>query len=699
MNEPSFHPSARAVIDDLRSRFPDTPFLALGQTALWDEPTKAAFRRSLDALWPEARLIAAVHDSDYFAKLPGHPAHAADAKYALVPHDDAFTRGLWSAAGEMSRLFGSEDVPTRHKLEKAGVSLHTALRDLDDPGKFLGEVTAAWGWTGIIHTESERRIAHDIPLRDILPTLLAQAELTLRGSAACIEGEGAADAQVIAGTIRGWIYTFAESNPDASLSDLYRDLFPRFYELLLGAPPANLSAANTLRLLRFNRATAHLPRFAIVDRFLRPETRRAAIDAYNHAVAGSEIYTLDRFGEGALPFDLVIPGKGRGTLCVHEADATVFVATERPLTLCASCNITDLSSLADLVERELGPDVALVGKAVSLISMLAAEFLLVFHEGASAYTHRTRALNAGLAARGAGLSNLRPILRVRYRAWDALEVTGERAWFRLPEHLARAFGREVLPATEFAACWQCAQRHEAQRLENLAQLRSPRDLLPYLARALGESWVARQEAYQAARVRLLAAWDRAQAIQGRVYTLYDQVGRLKDEAAALERAKGEDFRARVRPLRERLWAQGPERSDDAETGTLREQLEALQADRARRFDTEIQERRTQIRFALATIRDLKAQRLSLERGREATEARTTLRAIEAEAERAKARLAADALRVVEGLLHTNFRPSSWWFPLVDSSGGWFRRLSETAEYHLEDIAVTGQAPPRVPSGA
>src|SRR3712207_4694454 len=111
MNEPSFHASARNTIEALRRDYPDAQFLALGQTALWDEPTKATFRRALDAIWPEARLIAAAHDSDYFAKLPGHPAHKQSGKYALLPHDDAGTRGLWSAAGEMSRLFGSEDVP------------------------------------------------------------------------------------------------------------------------------------------------------------------------------------------------------------------------------------------------------------------------------------------------------------------------------------------------------------------------------------------------------------------------------------------------------------------------------------------------------------------------------------------------------------------------------------------------------------
>ena len=85
------------TLERLRREWPDATFLALGQTALWDEPVKAALRLRLDEVWPEARIVAGVHDSDYFAKLPGHPA-AARQKFALVSHDDNATRGLWSAA-------------------------------------------------------------------------------------------------------------------------------------------------------------------------------------------------------------------------------------------------------------------------------------------------------------------------------------------------------------------------------------------------------------------------------------------------------------------------------------------------------------------------------------------------------------------------------------------------------------------------
>jgi len=698
MNDSSstFHPSVETTIKAITAAFPDTPFLALGQTALWDESTKASLRRALDTFAPDARMVAAAHDTDYFAKLPGHAASPGEAKYALVTHDDAKTRGLWSAAGEMSRLFGSEDVPTRAEMERrAGVSLHRALSVTDDSDALFSELTTAWGWTGIIHTEAGRRVVvRDVPLADILPTLLEQIGWATRGSADCLEGERArASALSVGITIRGWVEAFARTNPTASLSDLYRDLFPRFYELLLGSPPANLSTSSTTRLLRFNRETATLPRFAFVDLFLNPVTRRIAIDAYNLAVGGTDAYTLDRFGVGALPFDLVVPGVGRGTLSI-QGDGTVRIETNpKPIVLCdRGCDFGSVERLAEIIERELGPDVVLVGKAVTLLPMLAAEYVFVFHEGASAYTDRIHRMLSTLRARNIALPPLRPILRIRYDTWNALSdhpncsageappVPGE-ITFRLPEFLAQAFRRPVVAADEFAACWRHAISDEEKRLEELAGLHSPRELLTYLVRTDATVWAEKAREHSAARLRLLTIWDRAQAIQGRIYTLYDQVRRLKTEAITLERRKGDDFRARVQPLRDRLVA--------ADTATaavpLQAQIDALQAARAEQFDSEIASRRSQVRYALATVRELKAQRLALERSDDALQARATLARIEAEAEVAKGRIARNALQTIHGLPHTAHRPSAWWFPLVDATGGWFRRLTRTAEFYQEPL--------------
>src|SRR5688500_5434441 len=98
---PDFHPSA-SVIRELHERYPNTPFLTLGQTVLWDEPVKAAFCRMLESYAPNAVMMAAVHDTDYFAKLSRVEGEAAGReKFVLLPHNDGDTRGLWSAAGEI----------------------------------------------------------------------------------------------------------------------------------------------------------------------------------------------------------------------------------------------------------------------------------------------------------------------------------------------------------------------------------------------------------------------------------------------------------------------------------------------------------------------------------------------------------------------------------------------------------------------
>src|SRR5579883_2970746 len=85
MKQPS-HSSAAQVIADLRKRYGDTLFLVLGQTVLWDEPMKAAWCRLLEEHAPGSRLIAGVHDSDYFAKTTA--LIHTDQKYVILPHDD-----------------------------------------------------------------------------------------------------------------------------------------------------------------------------------------------------------------------------------------------------------------------------------------------------------------------------------------------------------------------------------------------------------------------------------------------------------------------------------------------------------------------------------------------------------------------------------------------------------------------------------
>jgi hypothetical protein len=328
--------------------------------------------------------------------------------------------------------------------------------------------------------------------------------------------------------------------------------------------------------------------------------------------------------------------------------------------------------------------------------MLAAEYALVFHEGASGYTDRTHRMMTHLRQKRIALPPLRPILRIRYHTWDILsdnpscttEAVPDSTQILLPGFLAQAFRKETISTDEFAACWHHAVSQEENRLKEISELRSPRDLLLYLSRAERNGWGEKSREYEAARMQLLGVWEQAKAIQGRVYTLYDQVRRLRAEAADLERRKGDDYRSRVRPLQEQYQTELREGATES-AARLQRQIDMLQADRAAGFDAEITNCRSQVRYALATVRELKARRLSLERNDVAAGARATLRRIEAEAEIARAGLVRNALQTIQGLPHTGNRPSAWWFPVVDPSGGWFRRLTETAEFYLESLDGDG----------
>jgi hypothetical protein len=51
----------------------------------------------------------------------------------------------------------------------------------------------------------------------------------------------------------------------------------------------------------------------------------------------------------------------------------------------------------------------------------------------------------------------------------------------------------------------------------------------------------------------------------------------------------------------------------------------------------------------------------------------------------RAELTANALRVIHGIPHAGTRPSSWWFPLVDPSGAWYRKMISDATLRLEAL--------------
>lgn len=713
---PDFHSSA-LVIQELHERYPQAPFLTLGQTVLWDEPVKAAFCRLLENLAPNAVMVAAVHDTDYFAKLPRLENEASRReKFVILPHNDGDTRGLWSAAGEISSLFGSETVPTRHALTESGVEFDRVARDF--PGgasALLHQETNAWGWRALVQTTSHAMIAGDVKLRDIGPALISQIEWAINESLqiAWSEDSGceacATQARENATKIFTWARDYLNENADGTLSDFYRWLTPRLWALVRGEGSCNLTTSTSLRLFQFNRETCKLPRFRFVELFINPATREIAERCYNNALQGSGIYTLDQFGPGALPFDVVIPGQGRGTLHLHNG--TLTIDTEPRRSLKTDCE--GIEQLAEILQSNFGPDVALVGKAVSLISMLAQEFIFVFHEKASNYTIRTQQMNEALLVAGIEL-DLHPMLRLKYATWDALAQA--RSVFNLPSHLEAAFGQKKLPAGEFAARWADVCDAQDVLRADLKNCRSPRELMNLLAARFGGEWTKRHDEFDAAYTVISAMQEKTLSLKNEIGTLRHEAYVAIDAAAQIERLKGEDFRTRLNPLRQRLFDIKEEQArragsvaidtvtgkprklskeereaarlkleqENQEIETLRGQMAARENER-QKFDKQINELREAARQKRALARQKVSEKLALERSLEVAQARQVRGELRYQAELERLRRTRDALMTSEGLRYTNYRPTAWWFPLVSPDGKWFDELVKTAQARIEEL--------------
>jgi hypothetical protein len=524
-------------------------------------------------------------------------------------------------------------------------------------------------------------IVHEVCLNHVKEPLLELLQWGFEESLKMLSPEHREKARLaVADRILGWIDEFARQYPDQCLSALYQWLFPRFFTML-GAPVDNVTTNCSANLLELSPETSRLPRFQLVDIFLNPQTRPVAEEAYNRAVADSEIYTLDRFGEGAIPFDLIVPQRGRGTLRV--TDRRLVIETEDPITIPLERPVHSVADLAQVLQQHFVSGVTLVGKAVTLVSMLAREFLFVMNEGGSPYIWRTRKMNQYLRENGIEW-NLHPILRLVYPTWDTMGDE-QCETLTLPEHLANAFGKQRICTNEFSSRWREVVAEQKGLLETIRQLTSPREVLEFLAEREGEQWHALREEYDRHISLLRDLRRQAEEIHQCIHALYRQIEQWKQEYQRIEMAKGENYRQTIKPLKERLWELSQRGiTTGPEVDRIHEEI--LQHEEARKsFDRELQQRREWIAEARAEVARLKPQRQQLERGEQNQRARQRATEIERQAELRKMELVRQAILVSEGLTHTDHRPTFWWIPLVDPSGGWFERIVRATEIYLEEI--------------
>jgi len=634
---------------------PGAPLLALGQTIFWDEPMKAG----VAARFPDRPFFAGVHDTDYFAKAP---KSAKVNGYDALPHNDTTTQTLWSAAAEFSTLFGSETVVTRERLAAAGASL--ARLQSGRPG-LMDEITEAWGWRGLVHGSDDDLVTAETPLGPVFPPLFRTLDWAVQISVEAMTGKRMDAARREADHLLQMVCD-ASQEQHQTLAGLYESLLPSLYEWIAKAarPP---QTTRTSELLALTFENAQRPRFALVDLFLDPDTRTQAEEAYNRAVGGTEMYMLERFGAGALPFDVIVPGRGRGTLRVGRRG--LLIMTPEVIAVGYKKPPQSAAELAVLLGEKLGEGVVLVGKAVSLIAMLGREFVFVFHEGASGYVGRTRRFLQCLAEADIH-HKVHPILRVKYDAWDALRHV--EAWFRLPEPLRGPFGTDELSGTGLAARRPAVAARQRSLLAQLGTLRRPKDLIAWLGENVDPAWRCALDQIEESQATMTAVREEIASRRGAKRAIVDQVKALRAHRAELESQKGRHWRERI--------------FNDGRFGEGAEYATAADWSERERMTAAIRKTFTDERRLWAKWRKLQAELDEVVGRPDLREARRIRDEIAFEAELARVRLIREAIVATEGLDHSGQRPAAWWFPLVCPDGTWFEATHATAQYRLEPLS-------------
>jgi hypothetical protein len=661
---------------------PGATLLALGQTPLWDEPMKMIVASGV------ARpMIVGIHDLDYFSRVRSALSRSA---WQIVPRNDGTTRDVWIAAGEISALFGAEACPTRRALAEAGVRFDRLLptgrprqplaRAPGGEQEMLDRLTEAFGWRGIVRNGPDCVVC-DAPASEVAPALLELLEWASRQTqAVLVRPQDRKSVRAAIACCAQAVKQFVAERPSGSVGDLYARLLRGFYEGFLSRPlPSNVTVAGARELLAFNRRTADLPRFRFVNYFLDEATSAACRAAYDAAAGESATARLADSGEGALPFDVYAPGRGRGALRVGPA----FIAVDfpQPVRWAAEKPARDVRRLAALLEDTLGNGVALLGKALVLPAMLSAEFVMVFAETGSVYIPRTERMLAAMRESGIRV-RANPILRMRLRTWDSLSACV--AGLRLPEHLAQAFGKPALGCGEFSRRWRSAVKGQQRLLRELKGVPGACGLVRYLGHDQHEAWFRRLRQCAEANALLLRIQRQADALRHRALDLRAHEDSAVAEIRMLEMRRGAMNRERIRPLKRKLADLPRDAAADE-----RARLEAAYAEASREGGALLLslEAKQKELLRLREKRAETAQRLlALERGGRALSARRLLLAVERAAEKARARLARNALLASEGLPRADLRPSAWWFPALDPMGRWFARVRRAATFRLEPLA-------------
>jgi hypothetical protein len=675
-SKPLNHKESLCSIDDALAALdqiaPNVPLVAFGQTALWDEPFKALIaERTRRPVW------VGVHDLDYFSRLR-EPLEGGE--WRIVPRNDGVHKDVWIAAGELSALFGAEAGPSRQALAEVGVRLNHLIPN-DEPQRTaaIDAMTESWGWRGIVHNSPSPKVVADLAASEVAPVL---RELLQWGISQTSDVMGAPEGrESVAASAREWlsiIDEFTHNRPAATLSDLYRHLYAHSYANILGGVPDHVQITSTREFLRFNRRTAKRKRFGFAKNFLGGKLARISRVAYDEAVNDSGINSLAEAGEHATPFDIYVPGRGRGTL--HIAPEFVRVDLPSPVTISLSKPVRSVTVLAELLEENFGSDICLVGKAMVLPAMLCAEAVMILTETGSSYIPQTERMLAAMAKEGVAI-DLYPILRLRLNPWDALR--GCHVQFKLPIHLAHAFERDTLCGGEFAKNWRRVVEERRKMLLRLGEMLSPSEFIAYMGHEEHAAWFERLERSAKANAVLLDVQRKVDELRHESIELRLKEDALQDDLGDIETRRGEFNRKTLRPLKRQLDALGNDAAPEDRKG-LEERHHAAAAEGEAQLIA-LESMRDERRKLIADRKAIGRKIRAIERSGDAQSARRIQREVLEHGMRARLQLAQHSLRTVEGLIHGDARPSAWWVDAVDPSGRWLAHIRCGARCWIEPL--------------
>jgi len=625
--EAEYTDSLIACIRQLAER--GAPCLALGQTVFWDELLKAMIPAAARTHAPGLRMVAGAHDTDYFSKLPDDGK--ANGGFSLQPRDDDRTSQMWAAVAETSAVLGCEYPVLRSELRAAGVPLHRlARRHPRGPRQFYHEATAAWGWRGVANHSLGRTVACDIGALAVSPTVRELMDWAVENSREVLLDERSRQtAAELIRLVENLIDLCRSQAGERTLTDLYLCLLGGFYHVLLGDLVDEVEIAASTELFLFTPQTLDRPRFDVVDIFLDPATRDVAREAYNTVMGHSGIYTLDQFGEGAIPFDIVVCGRGRGTIRVL-GDRAIFDLPEGAVKAPAEREITDRAALLEAAGAKFGCMLRLVGKAVVLPTMLSREFTMVLFEHASVYLPQTHRFIRLLREAGVAL-DLHPIARLHVETWDAMCAAQARLY--LPHHLERFFDQRELTTRQFASQWRQAVARARVVIERLGAARAPEEILRQLA-AAGDWSGELAEEFEAVAVARRESGEQIEALRAQSQAAWIEIKQLLRAADEEQEPPPVDELCALRARRQAI---------------VTHILELAHADEHQRLQDRYHELLLDIQYR-------------------------------------KLHVLADAHRTMS-LELSNYRPPWWWFLAIDPTGEWLRRLAETATMRLEPFGT------------